>query len=69
MQVIAITHIPQIASKGQQHYKVFKQDSSHNIVTRLKQLSSADRITEIAEMLSGKNITDTAIEHAKQLLN
>ena len=69
MQVIAITHIPQIASKGRQHYKVFKQDSSNNVVTQLKELSQVDRIAEIAEMLSGKNISNTAIEHAKQLLN
>ena len=69
MQVIAITHIPQIASKGRQHYKVFKYDSSNNVVTKLKELSQIERITEIAEMLSGKNISNTAIEHAKQLLN
>ncbi len=69
MQVIAITHIPQIASKGQQHYKVFKNDTSNNVVTQLKELSPMDRIAEIAEMLSGKNISNTAIEHAKQLLN
>jgi DNA repair protein RecN (Recombination protein N) len=69
MQVIAITHIPQIASKGRQHYKVFKDDSSNNVVTQLKELSEMDRIAEIAEMLSGKNISNTAIEHAKQLLN
>ena len=69
MQVIAITHIPQIASKGRQHYKVFKHASSNNVVTQLKELSEMDRIAEIAEMLSGKNISNTAIEHAKQLLN
>jgi DNA repair protein RecN (Recombination protein N) len=69
MQVIAITHIPQIAAKGQQHYKVFKEDVSNNIVTQLKELSPRDRVHEIAEMLSGKNSTTTAIEHAKQLLS
>jgi DNA repair protein RecN (Recombination protein N) len=69
MQVITITHLPQIAAKGQQHYKVYKQDISNNIVTQLKQLSENERITEIAEMLGGKNITSTAIEHAKELLN
>jgi DNA repair protein RecN (Recombination protein N) len=69
MQVIAITHIPQIASKGQQHYKVFKKENSDNVETQLKELSPNDRIAEIAEMLSGKNISNTAIEHAKQLLN
>ncbi len=69
MQVIAITHIPQIASKGQQHYKVYKQDVANNIVIQLKDLSKTERVDEIAEMLSGKNMTNTAIEHAKQLLN
>lgn len=69
MQVITITHLPQIAAKGQQHYKVYKQDISNNIVTQLKVLSENERITEIAEMLGGKNITSTAIEHAKELLS
>ncbi len=69
MQVITITHLPQIAAKGQQHYKVFKEDIKNNIITQLKQLDVNERIKEIAEMLSGKNISETAIEHAKQLLN
>ncbi len=69
MQVITITHLPQIAAKGKQHYKVYKQDSDNNIVTKLSELTENERITEIAEMLGGKNITTTAIEHAKQLLN
>ena len=69
MQVITITHLPQIAAKGQQHYKVYKQDIKNNIVTQLKQLTDNERVNEIAEMLGGKNITSTAIEHAKQLLN
>ncbi|MFA5298428.1 MAG: hypothetical protein WC389_09525 [Lutibacter sp.] len=69
MQVITITHLPQIAAKGKQHYKVYKQDIENNIVTKLKELTKSERIDEIAEMLGGKNITSTAIEHAKQLLN
>ena len=69
MQVITITHLPQIAAKGQQHYKVYKQDINNNIETKLMQLNENERIEEIAEMLSGKNISKTAIEHAKQLLN
>lgn len=69
MQVITITHLPQIAAKGQQHYKVYKQDIDNNIITQLKQLTDKERVNEIAEMLSGKNISSTAIEHAKQLLN
>ena len=68
-QIIAITHLPQIASKGNHHYKVFKQDINNNIVTQLKELNQDDRIVEIAEMLGGKKITTTAINHAKQLLN
>ncbi len=69
MQVIAITHLPQIAAKGQQHYKVYKKDIADNITTKLSKLTDNERIIEIAEMLGGKNITNTAIEHAKQLLN
>lgn len=69
MQVITITHLPQIAAKGKQHYKVYKEDIENNIVTKLKELTNNERIDEIAEMLGGKNITTTAIEHAKQLLN
>jgi len=69
MQVITITHLPQIAAKGKQHYKVYKQDIENNIVTKLKELTKEERIDEIAEMLGGKEISKTAIEHAKQLLN
>lgn len=69
MQVITITHLPQIAAKGQQHYKVFKEDIDNNIVTKMKRLSAKERIDEIAEMLGGKEMSSTAIEHAKQLLN
>ncbi|POR24385.1 DNA repair protein RecN [Flavobacterium columnare] len=69
MQVFAITHLPQIASKGQQHYKVFKSDRADVTISELKLLSLEERIIEIAEMLSGKNISDSAIAHAKALLN
>lgn len=69
MQVIAITHLPQIAVKGQQHYKVYKEDHQQQINTKLKQLNYNERVIEIAEMLGGKNITDTALQHAKQLLS
>jgi len=69
MQVITITHLPQIAAKGNQHYKVFKQDIENNIVTQLKELSEQERIEEIAEMLGGKNITTTALNHAIELLS
>lgn len=69
MQVIAITHLPQIAAKGTQHYKVFKEDSEGATTTRLKLLTKEERILEIAEMISGKNISASAISHAKELLN
>ena len=69
MQVIAITHLPQIAAKGSSHYKVFKEEINGVTTTNLKQLSSEERIVEIAEMLSGKDISDTALIHAKELLN
>lgn len=69
MQVIAITHLPQIAAKGNQHYKVFKKEENAKIKSDIKLLNSEERILEIAGMLSGKNVTKTAVEHAKQLLN
>lgn len=69
MQVITITHLPQIAAKGVQHYKVFKEEVGGVTATRLKRLTSDERIVEIAEMLSGKDISDSAITHAKELLN
>lgn len=68
MQVFAITHLPQIASKGDQHYKVFKSTQGETTVSELKRLTTDERIREIAEMLSGKDISDSAINHAKALL-
>ena len=64
MQVIDITHLPQIASKGDRHYLVYKSDST----TNMRQLTDSERITEIAKMLSGENITDAAIKQAQILL-
>ena len=69
MQVIAITHLPQIAAKGGNHYKVYKEEINGVTTTNLKQLSTEERIKEIAEMLSGKDISDSAIIHAKELLS
>lgn len=69
MQVIAITHLPQIASKGKSHYKVFKEDKNGVTASNLKLLSTDERIVEIAEMLSGKDISESALTHAKELLN
>ncbi|MDO4801581.1 MAG: DNA repair protein RecN [Prevotellaceae bacterium] len=67
-QVISITHLPQIAAKGQQHYKVFKEDKDLFSETNMISLSPEQRITEIAGMLSGSEITDEAISNAKALL-
>ena len=69
MQVFAITHLPQIAAKGDQHYKVFKSDKQNTTVSELKLLNQEERVVEIAEMLSGKAISESAISHAKTLLN
>ncbi len=69
MQVFAITHLPQIAAKGSQHFKVFKTISNNTTVSELKLLTNDERINEIAEMLSGKEISDSALNHAKALLN
>jgi len=68
-QVFAITHLPQIAAKGQVHYKVYKEAILGSTQTQLKQLSAVERIVEIAEMLSGKDPAESAINHAKALLN
>ena len=69
MQVFAITHLPQIAAKGDQHYKVFKFTQGETTVSELKLLTHEERIREIAEMLSGKDISDSALTHAEALLN
>ncbi|WP_075343271.1 DNA repair protein RecN [Tenacibaculum agarivorans] len=69
MQVIAITHLPQIASKGIAHYKVYKKEVKGITTSNLKQLTKEERIVEIAEMLSGKDISESALTHAKELLN
>lgn len=69
MQVFAITHLPQIAAKGHQHYKVYKSIVGESTVSQLKLLNEQERISEIAEMLSGKDVTDSALIHAKALLN
>ncbi|WP_430400430.1 DNA repair protein RecN [Flavobacterium sp.] len=69
IQVFAITHLPQIAAKGTQHYKVFKFTENETTVSELKLLTQEERIKEIAEMLSGKSISDSALNHAKALLN
>ncbi len=69
MQVFTITHLPQIAAKGDTHFKVFKHDVNNVTQTQLKQLNLDDRIVEIAQMLGGKDVSSSAIAHAKELLN
>ena len=68
-QVFAITHLPQIASKGDAQYKVSKETIADNTISKIIRLNDEERIVEIAEMLSGKQITDSALTHAKTLLN
>ena len=68
MQVISITHLPQIASKGATHYKVYKEDDETTTHSRIKRLSEAERVTEIAQMLSGSALSDAAVQNAKELL-
>ncbi|MEC4003793.1 DNA repair protein RecN [Flavobacterium sp. SUN052] len=69
MQVFAITHLPQIAGKGKEHFKVFKVIKDNQTQSELKLLSPDERIVEIAQMLSGSTISDSALNHAKELLN
>lgn len=69
MQVFAITHLPQIAAKGNMHYKVSKSSFGDTTISELTLLTSEERVIQIAEMLSGKAISDSAIQHAKALLN
>ena len=68
MQVISITHLPQIASKGQYHYTVYKFDDNDTTSTSIKLLNDDERVVEIAKMLSGENVTEAAFENAKDLL-
>jgi DNA repair protein RecN (Recombination protein N) len=68
MQVINITHLPQIAAKGSQHYFVFKNEASDRTVSGMRLLNHEERITEIAKMLSGDNPTPAAVENARSLL-
>jgi len=68
VQVLNITHLPQIAARGKHHYKVFKFDENEHTYTSIRKLTEQERIEEIAEMLSGENYSTTARETAKELL-
>ncbi|RTY82479.1 DNA repair protein RecN [Flavobacterium sp. LS1P28] len=69
MQIFAITHLPQIAAKGNAHFKVFKSTVGEDTQSELKLLSREERVVEIAQMLSGTIVSDSALNHAKALLN
>jgi DNA repair protein RecN (Recombination protein N) len=68
MQVVNITHLPQVASQGTMHYHVYKEDTGDSTITRIKLLSTDERIREVARLLSGSEVTETAIRNAKELL-
>jgi DNA repair protein RecN (Recombination protein N) len=67
-QIIAITHLPQIAAQGAHHYKVYKADTATRTETHISRLNDEERVTEIASMLSGKNATEAAISTAKEMV-
>lgn len=69
MQVFSITHLPQVASKGNHHFKVFKTEEVEGTKTNMRKLSQDERVTELAQMLGGNQLSDSAIAHARQLLN
>lgn len=69
MQVITITHLPQVAAKGNTHYYVYKEDTADKTLTRIKQLNRDERIKEVARMLSGASLTEAALANARELLN
>lgn len=69
LQVFSITHLPQVASKGNHHFKVYKTEGAHRTMTNLKKLTEEERILELAQMLGGKDVSDSAMAHARQLLN
>ncbi|MGB5188822.1 DNA repair protein RecN [Robiginitalea sp.] len=69
MQIFAITHLPLVASRGQQQFKVYKEDRGGRTQTGMKQLSKEERLNELALMLGGSNASQTAISHARQMLN
>ena len=68
LQVISITHLPQIAAMGNTHYKVTKTETATGVNSNMVMLSAEERVNEIAQMLSGSNVSDAAIHNAKELL-
>ena len=68
-QVVSITHLPQIAARGQHHYKVYKEEGDDSTLTHITELSATERVEEVAHMLSGSTLTEAALNNAKELLS
>ncbi|MDE6537439.1 MAG: DNA repair protein RecN [Muribaculaceae bacterium] len=68
MQVLTITHLPQVAAKGRSHFKVYKNDGAGRTITHVRELKEEERIREIAGMMSGSNVSDAALDNARALL-
>jgi len=68
MQVINITHLPQVAARGKRHFHVYKDDTGDSTITRIRLLSENERLTEVARLLSGSEITETAVKNAEELI-
>lgn len=68
MQVINITHLPQVAARGRIHYHVYKEESDHSTITRVRLLNEDDRVMEVARLLSGSTVTDAALRNARELM-
>ncbi|OPZ54529.1 MAG: DNA repair protein RecN [Bacteroidetes bacterium ADurb.BinA012] len=68
MQVINITHLPQVAARGSVHYHVYKEDGDHSTITRVRLLNDDERVMEVARLLSGSTVTDAAMRNARELM-
>ena len=68
IQILSITHLAQVASKADHHYKVFKSSINNKVVTNINKLDNSERVDEIALMISGENVTESAINQASELL-
>jgi DNA repair protein RecN (Recombination protein N) len=69
MQVISITHLPQVAAKAKHHFKIYKENEGDKTITNLIELENQSRIEELAKMLSGEKLSSAAIDNAKSLLS
>lgn len=69
MQVVNITHLPQVASRGTRHYHVYKDDTGDSTITKVRLLTEDERVLEVARLLSGSEVTETAMKNARELLN